>query len=290
MSQGSTARASIPAASSSRWRRGAVRLGVVGLTCYLGVIIVLLALESRFVYHPVTAQQDWQPPPASIRAADVELQTADGTMIHAWWCPTENWQPAQGAVLFSHGNAGNLSHRAESVRRWQEFMGLAVLIFDYPGYGKSGGKPSETGCHASARAAYDWLVNDRKIPPERVVLLGGSLGGAMAVELATQFPHRALVLVSTFTSVPDMAQKTLPWLPARWLVRHRFDNLAKIGQCRAPVFIAHGTADQLVPFSQGERLYTSAPEPKCFLPMEGYDHHHSPGPEFYEKLRTFLNK
>ena len=131
-------------------------------------------------------------------------------------------------------------------------------------------------------------MQEKKVALERIMLFGGSLGGAMAVELATRQPHRALILVSTFTSVPDMAQLTVPWLPSRWLVRHRFDNLAKIGQCQGPVFIAHGTADRLVPFSQGERLFAAAKEPKCFFPMEGYDHHNSPGADFYAKLREFL--
>src|SRR5207248_5963463 len=128
---------------------------------------------------------------------------------------------------------------------------MPVLIFDYPGYGRSEGSPSEAGCYAAAEAAYAWLVQTQQVPPGQIILYGGSLGGGVAVELARRQPHRALILVSTFTSIPDMAQQLYPWLPARWLVRNRFDSLAKIGQCTQPVFIAHGTADGLLPYTQG---------------------------------------
>src|SRR5207253_8642806 len=143
----------------------------------------------------------------------------------------------------------------------------------------------ESGCYAAADAAFDWLVNVQKVQAERIILYGGSLGGGVAIELAGRRPHRALILVSTFTSVPDMAQRLYPWLPARWLVRNRFENMAKIGKCTKPIFCAHGTKDSIVPFEQGQRLFAAAPEPKRFFPMEGYDHNHTPGPDFYATFR-----
>jgi fermentation-respiration switch protein FrsA (DUF1100 family) len=163
-----------------------------------------------------------------------------------------------------------------------------VLIFDYPGYGRSSGRPSEAGCYAAGVAAYEWLLQYRNMAPEHILLYGGSLGGAVAVELASRFPHRALVLVSAFTSIHDMARLQFPWLPARRILRHRFDNLAKISRCRGPVFLAHGTADRTVPFVQGQQLFAAAPEPKEFFPMQDHDHQHAPGPEFYRRLRDFL--
>jgi fermentation-respiration switch protein FrsA (DUF1100 family) len=248
---------------------------------------VLRALENALLYRPIRAVEEWLPPPND-RVEDIELITAEGTRIHAWWCPTEGWHPEQGAVLYSHGNAGNLSHRAEGIARWQQHMGEAVLIYDYPGYGKSTGRPSEPGCYAAAHAGYDWLTGDKQVAPERILLYGGSLGGAVAVDLASRRPYRAMVLVSTFTSIPDMARIVYPWLPTRWLIRNRFDSLSKIARCRRPLFIAHGTGDRLIPFSQGQRLFAAANEPKQFFPMSGYDHYHSPGPEFYQVLREFL--
>jgi fermentation-respiration switch protein FrsA (DUF1100 family) len=259
------------------------------MVCSLGVRTVLLALENVMLYRPLRASQEWLPPPNN-RVQDVELKTADGERIHAWWCPTEGWVPERGAVLYSHGNAGNLTHRAEGIKRWQQEMGQAALIYDYPGYGRSTGRPSEAGCYAAADAAYDWLWQERAVSPEHILLYGGSLGGGVAVELGSRRPHRALILVSTFTSIPDMAQAVYPWLPVRWLVRNRFDSLKKISRCHQPLFQAHGTADRVVPFRQGLRLFEAANEPKEFFTMPNYDHNHTPGPAFYGRLRKFLAK
>jgi fermentation-respiration switch protein FrsA (DUF1100 family) len=253
------------------WRRRVLRLLTLAGVCYVGVLLVLLSLENVLLYHPIRASDDWLAP-IDGTVQDVTLRSADGTAIHAWWCPTENWDPAQGAMLFCHGNAGNLSHRREAVRDWQAQLEQAVLIFDYPGYGRSEGQPSEASCYAAADCAYDWLVGTMQLPPERLLVYGESLGGGVAVELASRRPHRALILEKTFTSVPDVAQKVFPWLPVRWLMRNRFDNLQKVGRCRQPIFFAHGTADSLVPFSQGQRLFDAANEPKRFFRLEGADH------------------
>jgi fermentation-respiration switch protein FrsA (DUF1100 family) len=249
---------------------------------------VLLAIEDRFLFRPLPAAREWHPPPND-RVGDVEWQLASGPRIHAWWCPTESWRPEHGAVLYLHGNAGNLSLRGDGIVRWQQEFGLGVLILDYPGYGRSTGKATESGCCAAADAAFDHLVQHLHVPAERILLYGGSLGCAVAVDLGSRRPHRAAVLVSPFTSVRDMARRLCPWLPARW-VHDRFNSLARIGRCRGPVFMAHGTADRLVPFAQAQRLFAAAPEPKEFLPLEGYDHQHTPGPEFYARLRSFLQR
>src|SRR5262249_54030964 len=156
--------------------------------------VVLMALENWLVYYPTSASQEWHEPP-NARVQDIELLSADGTRIHAWWCPVEG---ARGALLYCHGNAGNLSQRVGSVAGLQHILKESVLIFDYPGYGKSGGKPSEAGCYAASEAAYQWLVDKQQIPPERILLYGGSLGGGVAVDLASRRPCRALVLVKTF--------------------------------------------------------------------------------------------
>ena len=245
---------------------------------------MLLFLENRLLFWPTRAAADWRSPPID-QVQDVELQTADGTSVHAWWCPVEG---TAGAVLYCHGNAGNLSHRGSQVAVWQRQMNMSVLIFDYPGYGKSGGKPTEAGCYAAADAAYEWLIGTAKVPAERILIYGGSLGGGVAVDLASRRPHRALALLHTFTSIPDMAQKQYPWLPARWLVRNRFDNLAKIPQCTRPVFIAHGDCDQLVPYGQSEQLFAAANQPKFFLTLNGCGHNDPAGPEFFDALQKFL--
>lgn len=254
------------------------------LAAYLGLIVLLLAFENALIYHPVTAAEEWLAPP-SRDVQDVELHSADGTRIHAWWCPVKG---ATSAALHCHGNAGNLSHRGASIVEWQRARHESILIFDYPGYGRSGGRPSEAGCNAAAAAAYEWLTKKQGIEPRRVTLHGVSLGCAVAVELGRAVRYRALVLVSPFTSIPDMAQEIYPWLPARWLVRHRFDSLTKIGQCPGPVFIAHGDCDRIVPYSQGRRLFEAAREPKEFCCLTGLDHNDLPGADFYQSLDSFL--
>jgi fermentation-respiration switch protein FrsA (DUF1100 family) len=250
-------------------------------------MVLLLFLENRLLYHPVRGDEEWHPPPNAL-VQDIELEAA-GAKLHAWWCPPPEWDTARGAMLYCHGNAGNLSNRADAIADWQQERGEAILIFDYPGYGRSDGKPSEAGCYAAGEAAYDWLVENQHVAPGRLILLGRSLGGGVATHLAVQSPHRALVLISPFTSVPDMAQKQFPWLPGRWLVRNRFDNLARIEDCHEPLFIAHGTDDGLVPFTQAETLFAAANEPKYLFPMTGVGHNAPLGREFYLRLRDFLS-
>jgi fermentation-respiration switch protein FrsA (DUF1100 family) len=250
------------------------------------VLAVLMALENWLVYYPVLASKEWIAPPNN-RVQDIELESADGTRIHAWWCPVEG---AKGAVLYCHGNAGNLSQRSGSIAALQKALKESVLIFDYPGYGKSGGKPSEAGCYAAGDAAYQWLVDKQHIPADRILLYGGSMGGGVAVDLAARKPCRALILFKTFTTMPDVAARLYPWLPVRWVMRNRFDNLGKIGKCHRPVFIAQATADQLVPFAQGQRLYEAANNPKYFFPLDGADHNDPVPATIFPALLEFLEK
>jgi fermentation-respiration switch protein FrsA (DUF1100 family) len=261
--------------------RGLVLLAFV----YLGVVLVFLSLETSLVFRPDTAAESWANPenPAT---QDVWLTSADGTKIHGWWLPPAD--PAAGAVLVAHGNGGNITHRGRMAADLNRVLGAGVLLFDYPGYGKSEGKPTEQGCYAAGDAAYHWLTDGAKVPANRVVLLGESLGGGTAVELATRHDHRALVLVFTFTSLPAVAKFHYPWLPTHALMRTRFDNLSKVGRCTRPVFVAHGTADEVVPFAHGEALFAAAKEPKAFLRLDGFTHNIMLGDPFYEGLKRFL--
>jgi fermentation-respiration switch protein FrsA (DUF1100 family) len=251
---------------------------------------MLLLLENKFLFVPARANEFWVEPPPELNAEDVELTSADGTRLHAWWCRPDGWAPEDGAMLYSHGNAGNLSGRSKRIMNWQRTIRTAVLIYDYPGYGKSEGKPSEIAIYAAGDAGYHWLTGVQKIPPEKVIIFGESLGGAVAIDLAARHPCQAVVTAAAFSSFPDMAQKTAPWLPARWFVRNRLDNVAKVGKIKAPVFIAHGNADRLIPFSQGEKVFKAANEPKRFFPMEGHDHNDPLEIDFYTAVLEFLNE
>jgi fermentation-respiration switch protein FrsA (DUF1100 family) len=215
----------------------------------------------------------------------VDIPPPTGETVHAWWLPVPG---ATGAVLFCHGNAGNLSHRGPGLVRWAEELNQSALIFDYPGYGRSTGAPTERGCHAAAEAAWKWLTVGQQVAPERVLLRGDSLGAAVATALAREHGCRALVLIKPFTSIPDMAQHTFPWLPARYVVRHRYDTLANVPHVRRPVFVLHGTADRVVPFRHGERVFAAANEPKVFLRHPGADHNDPLPGNFFDHLRKFL--
>jgi pimeloyl-ACP methyl ester carboxylesterase len=262
------------------WRRRLVDWGF----CYVGVMVVLMLLEGRLIYHPETAVESWVSPPDPA-ITDVFFDLPTGERIHGWWLPRAG---SERVVLYCHGNAGNLSHRGGVLHRWADVVDGSVLIFDYPGFGRSTGRPTEQSCCASGEAAWNWLTVEKQTPPHKIVLMGTSLGGGVATELARAHDCRALVLVKTFTSVPDMAQATVPWLPARYLVRHRFDNLSKLPQIHRPVFITHGTADSVIPFSHGERLFAAANEPKQFVPIQGEDHNEDVSTEMASRLQRFL--
>lgn len=272
----------------SPWPRRCLLTVATLVGIYAGINFLVLPFEDTFVYRTVRPTEAWVRPP-SRQVRDITIQTANGTRLDAWWYRDKDWNPSQGAILFCHGNATNLSQWGARMEKWHEQLGQAVLMFDYPGYGRSDGTPSEASLYAAADAAYDWLVQKAHVPPSRLLVCGESLGGGVAVDLASRRPHRALVLLSTFTSIPAVAQHLEPWLPAVWLMHNRFDSLAKIGHCSGPVFIAHGTADPLVPCWQGERLFEAAHEPKCFLKLEGAGHDHRPDDQVRARVRKFLD-
>ena len=260
------------------------RLALIPLGAYVGITVLLMLFENTLVYPATPASVDWQPPPSK-GVRDVALKSPSGDDIHAWWLPSPG---SSGALLYLHGNGGNLSHRGDVIVKLRDTLRLSVLIIDYPGFGKSTGSPSEEGCYQAADAAYDWLLEDAKIAPGEIVLFGKSLGGGVATHLASRKEHRALALVKTYTSLPDVAGRLYPFLPVRLLMRNRFDSLSRIAECRRPIFVAHGTTDELIPFALGEQLYAAAGEPKRFLAMPNHGHN-DPFPElFYDGLAEFL--
>lgn len=252
---------------------------------YLLVVIIMLFLENSLVYKLETAADHWENPPDPA-IEEVTFTSADGTTIHGWYLP----QPgSRDAMLLCHGNGGNLSYRGSSLLRFRQHLGCSVLIFDYPGYGKSGGKPSEEGCYQSGEAAIKWLGERKNIPAENVILYGESLGGGVATELAKRSPCKAVVLLKTFTSLPDIAQRLYRWLPVRLLMRNRFDSIAKIKEIHRPVFISSDCNDQLIPYEMGQRLFEAANQPKMFFSLCGEGHNDRVPDEFMHALRQFID-
>jgi pimeloyl-ACP methyl ester carboxylesterase len=257
---------------------------------YAGTLVVLLALEDRFLFPGATFGRPWRESPDHLHVRELTLDSASGERIHAWFSAPEGWAPQRGAILFSHGNGGNLSRISGRALQWRQQIGRAVLLYDYPGYGKSTGRPSEAACYAAGEAAFRWLIEEEQVPAGEVILVGESMGGAIATELATRHATRLLVLHGAFTSFQDMAQIRVPYYPSRYLVHNRMDNEAKIGHVHCPVLLSHGTADTVVPFSHGERLFAAAGEPKRFVRMEGHGHGPPDRAEFFEMVRTFLTE
>jgi pimeloyl-ACP methyl ester carboxylesterase len=243
-------------------------------------------LENRLVFYPVPATQAWKDSPdAAIR--DVYFTSTEGTRIHAWWLPR---RPNAPVLLLFPGNAGNLSGRGESLGRIAERLDTSVMIFDYPGYGKSDGSPNEPNCYHAAEGALRWLRDDPQVPASRVVFYGESLGGGVATELARRHPCRALILVKTFTSLPAAAKRHYPWLPCHWLMSNRFDNISKLPDIHCPVFVASATDDRVVPYAHAELLFAAANDPKHFFRDEGSDHNDPLPDAFWNELRGFLVK
>ena len=251
---------------------------------------VLVIFENSFIYFPSSYPHgDWGAPQREgVTVEDVELQTQDGIGIHAWYFPNEE---AEVTILFFHGNAGNLSDRFHWMTKLAEIP-ANILIVDYRGYGKSEGRPSEAGIYLDAEAAWDWLTGEKKMPAEKIVIYGNSLGGGAASELALRKPEaRALILMSTFTSVGDMAAKMFPILPVKGLVRTRFANVEKVSEIKVPKLIIHGALDDLVPFSMGVMLHEMASEPKTWLELKKAGHNDITslyGNRIVDEIRTFL--
>jgi len=256
---------------------------------YAVVALALFIFQPNLLYLPDIPSREIVVTPRDI-GLDYEsltLATDDDEKLAAWFIPAGQ---ARGTVLFCHGNAGNISHRLDSIRIFHR-LGLSVLIFDYRGYGRSTGKPSEQGTYRDATAAWNYLAGERGIPPERIILFGRSLGAAVAAELATREPAAGVILESAFTSVPDVAAQLYSWLPVRWLSRFRYDTLARIADIHAPLLIVHSRNDEIIAFSNGERLFEAAGEPKRFLELQGghNDGFIVSGAAYREGLEEFLD-
>jgi fermentation-respiration switch protein FrsA (DUF1100 family) len=198
----------------------------------------------------------------------VTIHTADGERLHAWWVPAR--APSLAHVLLCHGNAGNVGDRVAHLELLSA-AGLDVLAFDYRGYGRSTGRPSERGLHLDARAARDALLGRDGVEPSRVIYLGESLGGAVALALALELPPSGLILQSAFTSVRDMARLHYPLIPPA-LVPDAYPSLRLITALPAPLLVLHGARDAIVPVMHGEALFEAAPGPKRMHVFPGAGH------------------
>jgi fermentation-respiration switch protein FrsA (DUF1100 family) len=254
---------------------------------YLVIALAMMLLEPWLVYPiPPAHLGDWNP--TNLNHQDVWFQSADGTQLNGWFVPREK---AKRAILYCHGNGEHIAFNADLVAHLSRALDAAVFIFDYRGYGRSEGWPSETGCIADGRAAQRWLAHRVGIRPSDVVIMGRSLGGGVAVALAAEQGAKALILESTFPSMPDVAAETYPWLPVRWAMDNRYDSLAQIQNYRGPLFQSHGTADEIVSLPLGRRLHEASPsDNKQWLEFTDCGHNSPCPPSYYANLAAFLDK
>ena len=259
---------------------------VLNLLVILGLFAGgLYLMQPSMVFLPsaeiVQTPDDW-----GLAYEDVWLRADDGVRLHAWYLPRPG---ARQTLLFFHGNAGNISHRGASVEIFHD-LGLNVLILDYRGYGRSEGRPSETGLYRDARAAWEYLVETRGIAPRDVVVFGRSLGGAVAARLAADVQPGALILESTFSSARDVAHAIYPVVASLTVLRYGFDTAASVARLRSPVLVLHSPQDEIIPYALGLKVYEAAQQPKSFQTLAG-DHNGGfliSQPEYQEGIAHFL--
>jgi uncharacterized protein len=253
---------------------------------YLVFLGYVYFFQHRLVYVPFS-DLDSDPSRIGLSYREVFLDVPGGK-IHAWFIPAEE---ERGVVLFCHGNAGNISHRLQSIEMLH-FLGMSIMIFDYQGYGKSSGKPSEKNTYQDAETAWNYLVDHRGIAQEKIFIFGRSLGGAVAADLASRTRPAGVILESTFTSARDIASDLFFFLPVRLLSRFDYDTLKKLNQISSPLKIIHSPDDEIIPFAHGQRLYQAAPEPKYFTEIHGG---HNTGyldsrEQYLEELDAFFSR
>lgn len=261
-------------------------LGGLAATVYVVAGLALYFMQPRLLYRP-TRDVASTPVERDLDFEDVLFKSTDGVALHGWYVPAPK---APFTVLFCHGNGGNISHRLDSVELFHS-LGLSCFAFDYRGYGRSEGRPTEEGTYRDAQAAYDWLTQTRQVPVEQIVLLGRSLGGSVAAHLAGRVTARGLVIESAFTSYPDIGARFYPYMPVRRLARYQYDTMAHLVKVRCPVMVMHSPDDRLVPFEFGRQLFEAAPEPKQFVRLAG-DHNDGflvSGASYTEAWTRWLN-
>jgi len=261
---------------------GALQLALLFLLVFSGMLYLrqpsMIFLPSRTLD---ATPADW-----GLAYEEVSLTSADGIRLHGWYLPHDG---SRRTLLFFHGNAGNISHRGESLRIFHR-LGLNVLIIDYRGYGRSEGRPSEAGLDQDGEAAWHYLIKRRGLDAQDIVLFGRSLGGVVAARLAAKVQPAGLILESSFSSARELAQRVFPLLSRLTPLRYDFNAAAALAEVHCPVLVVHSRGDEMIPYALGEKLYQAANEPKRFLLLQG---DHNAGfilsqPHYEQGLQAFL--
>lgn len=246
-------------------------------------------MEDRFIFYP-DSKVEITPQQVGLPFEDVFFSTSDGVRLNGWFVPAAG---STITMLWSHGNAGNISHRVENMKLLREKVGWNIFIYDYRGYGRSEGRISEQGTYRDAEAALRYLRSRSDIDAKKIVLFGRSLGAAVATDLATSEPCLALILETPFASIPEMARIAFPFVPIGPFLKTRYDVLDKVRRIKVPLLVLHGDQDEVVPFSQGRRVFEAAPEPKQFYVIPGAHHNDTyilGGSAYFAALKNFIEQ
>ena len=266
-------------------------------TMYIVAGLFLYFQQTRFIFFP-RASIDTTPAAFNLQYQEVWLPVKTATnkveKIHGWWIPASS--PSNRVLLYLHGNGINIGANVAHASRFQR-MGFSVLLPDYRGYGLSQGNfPTESQVYQDAQVAWEYLVKQRKIPPQQIFIYGHSLGGAVAIDLAVKHPDAAgLIVESSFTSVADMVnhQQIYRIFPVSLLLHQRFNSIDKVGALAVPVLFIHGTADWQVPAGMSQQLYASAPQPKQIFLVPEAGHNNTAevaGNQYFQVVKQFVKK
>ena len=246
-------------------------------------------LDQLFVYHPdAWEDRDWARI-SGLPLEDVWFPATDGTRLFGWYVESSG-SPA--VLLWCHGNAGNIINRLDNLRELYH-LGLSVFLFDYRGYGRSQGRPSEEGLYQDALGSYAYVTQARRIRPERIVLFGRSLGAAVAGEVASKRPVAGLILESSFPSVEALARFHYFGLPVHWLIGARFNLADKLKHVSVPILVIHGDQDEIVPIHLGRQVFEAAKDPKAFYVVPGADHNNLylvGGRAYFQRLKRIVEE
>jgi fermentation-respiration switch protein FrsA (DUF1100 family) len=250
-------------------RKKGVKTMLIGLVIFVGVGYLVIGftiyfLQPIMVYVP-TAEIEVEPNEVGLAYEDIYFENSVGTKLNGWYIPSPG---AKLTILFCHGNGGNISYYLSKAMMYHS-LGANCFLFDYSGYAKSRGKPSEKGTYDDAGSAYKWLVETKQIEPNSIILHGWSLGGPIAANVASTEPVKGLILESTPTSAPDIAGKYYPIFPAKLFCRYKYDTTSYIKNVKCPVLIIHSPQDDIIPYSMGQKLFEIANEPKKFIEISG---------------------
>jgi fermentation-respiration switch protein FrsA (DUF1100 family) len=255
--------------------------------CIVLSVVFYHKIENFYVFFPQT-NLEITPDDLNLNYRDVYFNSPDREKLHGWFFPTAADHPV---IMISHGNACNISHMLDYANILTG-MNLQVFLFDYRGYGRSTGTPSEKGIYMDAQAAYDYLVNEERIAADNIILFGQSLGAAAAIDVAIKNYIRSIIIEGAFTSTRDMAKTMFPLSIVSFLLPSNYNNLEKMVLITAPKLIVHGEHDEIVPFFMGKTLFEASMDPKYFYAIKGAGHNDTfivGGKRYFEDIAYFAN-